>query len=120
MQPPGEQGRHLLLGRQEAIDAPLAVAHEVTESVDGASRPSTHLHRVKEALLLYVNAKYVDHVSFTSLESKLMQLGVGARSVKRVEHRAQGPARARPAAAATRGCGAALGTHHLSEQRGTC
>ena len=71
----------MLLGRQEAIDAPLAVAHEVTESVDGASRPSTHLDRVKEALLLYVQAKYVDHVSFTSLESKLMQLGVGARSV---------------------------------------
>ena len=65
----------------EAIDAPFAVAHEVTDSVDGASRPTTHLTRLKEALLLYVNAKYVQHMKLSSLKESVQDIGVGLRSV---------------------------------------
>ena len=69
---------------------PLAVAREEVDSLelgDGMSegrnltKADMHLARLKECLLLYVNAKFVDKVSFTSLNLQVMQLGVGVRSV---------------------------------------
>ena len=72
------------------LPLPLAIAREVADSMqlaDGSddgvrlARPSTHLERLKQGLLLYVQAKYVTRVPFTSLEPRLIQLGIGARSV---------------------------------------
>ena len=72
------------------LPLPLAMAREVADSMqlaDGSddgvqlARPSTHLERLKQGLLLYVQAKYVTRVAFNSLEPKLIQLGIGARSV---------------------------------------
>ena len=60
---------------------------ELSERCDGfdeAIQPSmteSHLARLKEALLLYVNAKYVQLVAFKTLEPKLKALSVGLRSV---------------------------------------
>ena len=72
------------------LPLPLAIAREVADSMqlaDGSddgvrlARPSSHLERLKQGLLLYVQAKYVTRVPFTSLEPRLIQLGIGARSV---------------------------------------
>ena len=70
---------------------PLAIATELAEDLqlaDGLdedplqmTRAEVHLARLKQALLLYVNAKFIEHVSYTSLKPKLMKLGVGSRSV---------------------------------------
>ena len=64
---------------------PLAIAHQI---VDGSlfddalppGRADAHLARLKKALHLYVNAKYIDHMKFTTLEDKLAEIPVGTRS----------------------------------------
>jgi len=54
---------------------PLAIAHEIVvgdvslfDEALPPARSGEHLQRLKQALLLYVKAKYVDKVPFTSLE----------------------------------------------------
>ena len=78
-------------GAEEEAMMPLAIAHEMyeVEMAEGSlfdealpsSRADAHLVRLKEALLLYVNAKYSDRVTFTSIEGKLAKVGVGKRAV---------------------------------------
>ena len=72
--------------RAEEEAMPLAIAHQI---VDGSlfddalppGRADAHLARLKKALHLYVNAKYIDHMKFTTLEDKLAEIPVGTRSV---------------------------------------
>ena len=54
---------------------------EVLDSGSRESRSASHLAKVKEALLLYVNAKYMTHIKFNTLEPTLTNLGVSKRSV---------------------------------------
>ena len=59
-------------------------AQDVADCLDDAfpaSRSEAHLSRLKDALLLYINAKYVWHIKFRALEPRLAELGVGVRSV---------------------------------------
>ena len=84
---------HEMLGSlHDTSTMPLAVATEVpgwvsTELGDGMSermnqnRSGMHLARLKQCLLLYVNAKFMDGVSFTSLEQQVVDFGVSVRSV---------------------------------------
>ena len=69
----------------EATTLPLETSQVIADcffsDALSSTRPSTHLERVQEALHLYVNAKYVEHVPFKTLEPKLVELGVGSRSV---------------------------------------
>ena len=64
------------------MDMPIAVAHELAEGLEEALQPrANHFECVKKALLLYVNAKWVQHVSNLSVMPQLKEIGVGARSV---------------------------------------
>ena len=69
------------------MNEPFAIATELADQLEGEleskfqTARGEFLSKLKKALLLYVNAKYVDRVRFTSLEPHLMQIGVGGRSV---------------------------------------
>ena len=54
---------------------------EVLDSGSRESKSAAHLAKLKEALLLYVNAKYMTHIKFIALEQALSNLGVSKRSV---------------------------------------
>ena len=54
---------------------------EVLDSGSRESKSAAHLAKLKEALLLYVNAKYMTHMRFIALEPALSTLGVSKRSV---------------------------------------
>ena len=70
---------------------PLALATEVADGLqlmDGTDnelppvkRGEGHLARLKDALLLYVKAKYVDHIRLYALQPELASLGISPRSV---------------------------------------
>ena len=48
------------------------------------SRAEVHLARLKQGLLLYVDAKYLYNVKLVTLEPQLMSIGVSKRSVNGV------------------------------------